>query len=357
MRSTFLKRDSLVPWLAELAKTHRVLAPRQEGDAVVFRPFDGQTAPFLDRPATNPPKGAVFPAHETLLTFQYAKNAEDLGQVDVQVKETVAAEPTVVFGSRPCDARGFLIFDRVYDTQTVQDVDYKARREATAFVTLACTSAASTCFCHRVGSGPADAAGSDVLVTPVADGYILEAVSDKGQQLLKSSLLQEAGDKAAQAQAVKDKALAAMPEGRSLAGAVDKLLALFDEMGDGGFWQSVSAKCVSCGACTYLCPTCYCFNITDERCGMKGSRIRSWDNCMSFLFTMEASGHNPRPTKAHRLKNRVGHKFSYYPALHEGLIACCGCGRCIKSCPVSVDIREIVEKALDAAIPSKQPAA
>ena len=112
------------------------------------------------------------------------------------------------------------------------------------------------------------------------------------------------------------------------------------------FWRDQSAKCVSCGACTYLCPTCYCFTITDETTGMSGRRMRSWDACMHFQFTLEASGHNPRPTKAHRLKNRVGHKFSYYPTLHDGLIACCGCGRCVKSCPVSVDIREIVQNAV-----------
>ncbi len=131
--------------------------------------------------------------------------------------------------------------------------------------------------------------------------------------------------------------------------AQDKLMALFDDM---EFWGDVSAKCISCGACTYLCPTCYCFNITDEGAGLSGRRVRSWDNCMSHQFTLEASGHNPRPTKAHRLRNRVGHKFSYYPAIHDEVIACCGCGRCIKSCPVSVDIREIVVRAMERVVPA-----
>jgi Fe-S oxidoreductase len=78
-----------------------------------------------------------------------------------------------------------------------------------------------------------------------------------------------------------------------------------------------------------------------------GERIRSWDACMFFHFTLEASTHNPRPTRFQRFKNRVGHKFVYYPEKYEGVIACCGCGRCIRYCPVSVDISEIVNNLKD----------
>ena len=153
-----------------------------------------------------------------------------------------------------------------------------------------------------------------------------------------------------EAQGVKDAAEAAMGEAPEVRAAQGQLLALFD---NAEFWEAQSGKCISCGTCTYLCPTCYCFNISDEKFGHEGVRLRTWDNCMSSQFTLEASGHNPRPTKANRLKNRVGHKFSYYPSLHDGNIACCGCGRCIKSCPASVDIRAIVLNAI--ATPAPQP--
>jgi ferredoxin len=128
-----------------------------------------------------------------------------------------------------------------------------------------------------------------------------------------------------------------------LSGSADALRGKFDDL---AFWEAEASKCLSCGACTYLCPTCYCFNLTDEARGALGARIRSWDACMLPLFTMEASGHNPRTGKIQRLRNRIGHKFSYYPGLHNGRIACCGCGRCIKSCPSSVDIRRIVTDAI-----------
>jgi len=118
--------------------------------------------------------------------------------------------------------------------------------------------------------------------------------------------------------------------------------ALGKRFADAGFWQDMTAHCLSCGACTYMCPTCYCFTISDEGDGMEGRRMRSWDSCLSPLFTREASGHNPRAAKALRMRNRVLHKFSYYPTVWDGAFSCSGCGRCIVNCPVQLDIRQIV---------------
>ncbi|WP_045218117.1 4Fe-4S dicluster domain-containing protein [Desulfonatronum thioautotrophicum] len=350
----YISNDKLTAWLDELAGKMRVIAPTRQGDAVVFAPYASGQSVELTQEATSPPKSVVFPASEDLLRYDYRKNPENLGQVDVELLPTITPEPTLVFGSRPCGVRGFLIFDRVYDGAIYKDPYYLARREATLFATITCGHAENACFCHSVGSGPGDATGSDLLLTPIGDGFVVESVSDKGSQCLESSLLEAAGGKADEAKAFREKAHQEMGEPQDFGPAQKKLLELFDDM---GFWEDVSAKCISCGACTYLCPTCYCFNITDENAGLTGRRVRSWDNCMSFQFTLEASGHNPRPTKAHRLKNRVGHKFSYYPDLHEGIIACCGCGRCIKSCPVSVDIREIVTKAMAHQPPAVEEAA
>ncbi len=339
----FIKSDKVSAWLEELGQKHEVLAPRNEGDSIVFKPYDSKKGFNIEREATAPPKKACFPQSETLVKFSHIKDLENPEKVALDVKETIPDSSWVVFGSRPCDARGFTMFDRVYLNGKHVDVYYKARRENTFFITLACEKGETTCFCNWVGSGPSDPAGSDVLMVPVDGGYFLEAVSDRGEALLSSSMLEDGGSKQADADKFRADADQSMGEAKDLSKAPEKLLEAFDDM---GFWEEQAAKCLSCGACTYLCPTCYCFNITDESDGVKGERIRSWDNCMSNTFTLEASGHNPRPTKAHRLKNRVGHKFSYYPDLHDGVISCCGCGRCIKSCPVGVDIREIVLNAI-----------
>ncbi|WP_320170994.1 4Fe-4S dicluster domain-containing protein [Maridesulfovibrio sp.] len=339
----FIKSDNVPAWLEELGQKHEVLAPRTEGDAVIFRPYDAKKGFSIEREATAPPKKAIFPQSETLLKFKYIKDLENPDKQILDVEENIPASSWVVFGGRPCDARGFTMFDRVYLNGKHVDVYYKSRRENTYFITLACEKGENTCFCNWVGSGPSDPSGSDVLMVPVNGGYFLEAVSDRGEGLLDSSLLEDGGSKQAEADKFRAEADQSMGEAKDLSAAPEKLLAVFDDM---EHWEAMSAKCLSCGACTYLCPTCYCFNITDESDGISGERIRSWDNCMSNMFTLEASGHNPRPTKAHRLKNRVGHKFSYYPNLHGGVISCCGCGRCIKSCPVGVDIRELVLSAI-----------
>lgn len=348
----YLPKENLTAWLMELAGSLRIMVPVQEGDSVVFAPFVSEQPLELKQQATVPPKAAVFPASEELLRFTYAKSPKQPGQVNVELVPLIDPQPTLVFGSRPCDARGFLIYDRVYVGKSYTDPYYATRREATLFASIACLRQERACFCHSVGSAPGDPSGSDLLLTPLDTGYVVEAITERGANLLGSSLLEPAGNRASQAQDLRNKALRDMGEPMDFSPARDRLLALFDDL---GFWEEVSAKCISCGACTYLCPTCYCFNITDEAAGLRGRRVRSWDNCMSFQFTLEASGHNPRPTKAHRLRNRVSHKFSYYPTIHEAVIACCGCGRCIRSCPVSVDIRQIVVRSMHHLALHKEP--
>ncbi len=341
--SGYLKQEDLAAWIDALSEENAVLAPQSQGNSVVFAPYAKGASLVLDRDATTSPKKSVFPQSETLMNYAFKKDPEDLTKVDLEVTEAPAPKSTVVFGCRPCGARGFLAFDRVYYGKTVTDVPYLRRRQTTAFITLACAAPENTCFCHWVGSGPDDADGSDVMLTPVEGGYFAKAVTEKGEALLAKATLSSDSGKESEAATVVQKCKDALGEAPDLSTAPARLLERFDDM---AFWDAMSSKCISCGACTYLCPTCYCFTITDEACGSSGSRIRSWDNCMSFQFTLEASGHNPRPTKAHRLKNRVGHKFSYYPNIHDGNISCCGCGRCIKSCPSSVDIREIVLSAM-----------
>ena len=107
------------------------------------------------------------------------------------------------------------------------------------------------------------------------------------------------------------------------------------------YWKKVSMRCLGCGTCTYVCPTCYCFDIQDEKGLLKGRRARMWDSCMYPEYTMHTSGHNPRPARMNRIRNRVYHKFKYY---HDNFDVnlCIGCGRCVEKCPVNIDIIEIV---------------
>ncbi|MFO7877693.1 MAG: 4Fe-4S dicluster domain-containing protein [Desulfovermiculus sp.] len=344
---TYLTHEDIAKWLKDMSAGSRVLAPARVDNAVSFVPFEPQNELVLEHKTTAPPKQAVFPQTETLLKYRYSKDPEHPETQSLEIKETLPQDQAVVFGCRPCGARGFVIYDRVFDTDKITDPYYKARRENTAFITLACDTAENTCFCHWVGSHPADPEGSDIVLYPVDGGYVAESITKRGQELLDQAPGREATSKQEEeARSIQARVGKELGEAPDISTVPARLLQLFDNL---DFWNDVSAKCISCGACTYLCPTCYCFNITDEASGLTGKRIRTWDNCMSYLFTLEGSGHNPRMTKAHRLRNRVGHKFSYYPELHEGLFACCGCGRCIQHCPVAVDIREIILRAKESA--------
>ena len=180
-------------------------------------------------------------------------------------------------------------------------------------------------------------------------GFEINDVLDRynrHEELLAASSLAEGAELFHKAEAARKEAWASLVPAPNIKSAPEKVAARFT---DTQFWQDQTDRCISCGACTYFCPTCYCFTITDEGEGLSekgGRRLRSWDNCMSSLFTREASGHNPRMLKAFRMRNRVSHKYSTYPE-NWGAFSCSGCGRCISNCPVCVDIRAIVLAAID----------
>lgn len=344
MSLKYLAKNALASWLSSLAAKQTVLAPQKEGRAVIFRPYQTGQEPCLER-GTVSPKKAIFPAGEVLLNFQGLKDPANPGQAQLDLAVNLPTAPQVLFACRSCDARGFTVLDHAFLEGKFQDPYYKARRDNTTIVTQTCTSPCNTCFCHWVGGGPTDSTGSDVTFTPLgdqgADGYVLEAHTEKGQALIAS--LEDAPDKQAAMDEVKAKSQAALAEAPVLTEAPARLKQRFT---DTEFWKAMTAKCLSCGACTYMCPTCQCFNITDEGDPLAGRRIRSYDNCMSSLFTRETSGHNSRQDKSLRMRNRVSHKYWYSPEYTKGQFSCTGCGRCIKHCPVSLDIREIVTKAI-----------
>lgn len=345
----FAAPDALLGWLKKLAADYRVLAPRREGRSVMFRPRTADELTDMDellRRATASPKGAVIPHSETLVRFSSTKDAENPARLDTTLDAPCGDVPTVLFGCRPCDARGFVVLDRPYLEGRFKDPYYAARREALVIIAQACPTAFSTCFCHWVGGSPAGREGSDILFTAVDGGFVLESVTEKGAKLLEAAGFASGEDRRNEAEAAHRKAEASLGAPSTLENIPARVAARFR---DEAFWIKETEKCLSCGACTYLCPTCQCFTITDEGSQLDGRRIRSWDTCMSPLFTLETSGHNPRTEKFKRMRNRISHKFSYYPQSYDGEYSCVGCGRCVVSCPISLDIRQVVKHAVEGA--------
>jgi ferredoxin len=243
------------------------------------------------------------------------------------------AAPRVVVGMRPCDVAGLDAHDRVFAEST----SYKALRGATTIVGVLCSERESTCFCDSLGGGPHERTGMDVVVYPVTrGGFIVSAETDKGAALLNGAPFKDAAGPPEPAFEEREHPSL---DTNGLVEALERLEATpADERPK--VWDDIAFACVNCRICTYSCPTCHCFTVTDEVMGTKGGRATVWDSCQNRLFTKEASGHNPRDTSAARVRQRILHKYLYYPRVH-GQIMCSGCGRCITGCPTG---RNIVEE-------------
>jgi len=338
-----LPKEKLSTLIAALQAGYRVLAPMEHQGGLRFAPVDDPDRVRLNyRNTPTSPKAAFFPQVECMMRF-----SRELASHNVVTSVPVDTTPTVLLGVRPCDARALLLLDSIFGQGPYTDPYYCARRENTVIVGLACTRPRSTCFCHAFGSGPYDVKGSDVLLEDAGDAYIVRSASDRGAALLEGlEGLQPADSehlaRAKEAQAASEAQLTPV---EPVTGIESALGDLFEHP---TLWRDVSAKCLACGTCTYICPECHCFNIDDRVLFDGGERVRAWDSCMYPEFTVHASGHNPRPDQAARWRQRVMHKFEYLPR-NVGMYGCVGCGRCVVSCPVRLDIRQVLDAVRAAA--------
>lgn len=324
-----------------LLDAYRVIAPaRREGELRFARVSQPDEVVWDYRNTTRAPKAIMFPQSECMIRF--GRQAGSLNAVEATPLDET---PTVVLGLRPCDARGFLLLDRVFGQGQYLDPYYLARRDNTLFVTMACHRPRATCFCHALGSGPYDREGADLFLRKAGEGYLVEAVSARAAALEPFlAALPEANEAALDLAAeAEHEAIGRLGAMAPIAGIEAGLPALVDSP----LWAEVSEKCLACGTCTYNCPTCHCFNIEDRVLMGGGDRVRAWDSCMYPGFTLHASGHNPRPDQAARWRQRTMHKFEYLPR-NVGLYGCVGCGRCIQSCPVRLDIRQVLQRVRQA---------
>lgn len=330
-----IKKDKIVGLLDFLAEKYELFAPVSDDNLVVdfslIKKGDQAKLDFYN--SKDAPKKLFFPQCQTL--FSYSEESP------ATVPQHESQKKRVIFGMRPCDAKSMVILDRVFDSPDFKDPYYTQGRKKTVIFALACDNPQTSCFCTSLGLGPFSKDFTDVFVVDLGDKYLLESITQKGRELLNEIPdLEEAEPKDVD----RSKALATEAEAKITKKAeIDNLPEKLAELFDDPIWDQVHQKCLGCGVCTYSCPTCHCFDIVDEQVDNKGRRIRIWDSCMYPTFTLEASGHNPRPTGRERMRQRIMHKFNYFVE-NFGEIACVGCGRCIRSCPVCLDITKAIEK-------------
>ena len=282
------------------------------------------------------PKDFFFPQTEDLMRFK----TEGMNIEITDVREE--SEDFVVFGVRACDVRSFDILDRVFLTDPV-DSFYASRREHGIIVSVACTRPSETCFCTTFGIDATAPAG-DVTCWKTDSELFLQANTEKGEALLRSieALTEDCTDDTVKAQQEKTAAIMKklpLAELTTDGFGGGKTMELFDRPE----WDELAKTCLGCGTCTFVCPTCQCYDIKDFNTGNGVIRYRCWDSCMYSEFTKMAHGNN-RLTQKERFRQRFMHKLVYYPENNDGLFSCVGCGRCLSKCPISMNIVKVMKK-------------
>jgi ferredoxin len=228
-------------------------------------------------------------------------------------------------------------------TWDYNDKFFLDRFESNVIAAIACVEADEACFCTSVDVAPDGSKGADILLIPSSDTtgerqeYSVTAVTEKGKKLIASTKGWRDGNP-------------------KRASGIDKtkgsLVPTFDVkrvkkwLDDGfyhDFWKTATLRCIACGTCTFVCPTCHCFDIVDEGGPIQGKRVKNWDSCMMGQFTLHTSGHNPRPVKSNRFRQRIMHKFKYYQDLFNRIL-CTGCGRCQRHCPTDMALKSLLEQ-------------
>ncbi len=334
MANKKINKKDIAKLLNQWGQQFAVFVPSRESGVAAMAKWDGKDTSFLDwyRNTVVPPKSNFLPPMEEMFRFQKDKEG-------YQIELPPDGGKQLIFGIRPCDARAMAIIDANFK-DLYQDPYYLSRRNSAVLVGLGCDNPSESCFCTSMGVSPAESNDVDLMLTDIGDEFLIEEVSDKGKELIAKTTGLKGATKDDEAKAKEAKKASYDKVTRKLdtEGIADKLQASFD---DEDFWEKVAAKCVSCGICTLLCPTCYCFDINDELVRQQGTRFRSWDSCGFPTYT-KMPMENPRAEKWRRVRQKVCHKFEFYPMSFD-VIACTGCGRCIRLCPVNWDITQVLE--------------
>jgi sulfhydrogenase subunit beta (sulfur reductase) len=321
------------------AGTYRLFGPVKEGDFHNFKQLHQGQLPDLSCLNTRlSPKSIIYPQTEVMFEYSLDENQEDHHILKEANKDY---SPQAVIGIRPCDAKAFGLVRLNFDTPEYKDPYWLKAYEATTLVGLACDAPCSSCFCTTAGCGPYHEEALDLLLIENGDQYQAKVITDKGEAFVAEAGWKSAVDEQTALKEIEVKKKAAEDKISAFV-KTDNLREIeTNDLYNAPFWEEVSFSCINCGTCTYVCPTCWCFDIQDENRGNSGCRLRNWDSCMYPLFTLHGSGHNPRNTKLHRVRQRFMHKLKYYVDKYDAGIQCVGCGRCIRLCPVNIDIRRV----------------
>ena len=331
-----IAKENLNALFQKIAEDNALYVPVNNGNQVNFANWTESAEVNLDALKTvKSPKDAFFPQSENLYTCY-----RDGKKITIEPEE-LQNQKFVVFGMKACDVKGVEVLDKVFLAEPV-DTFYAARRAHGTIVAMACHEPEETCFCKVFGIDCAEPAAD--VATWMVDGELYwKALTEKGEALTAAvdSLLTDTDE--AKVEEEKE-AIHAIVErlpysNLSLEGWNGDVLT---EKFDSPVWEELYKPCLACGTCTFVCPTCQCYDIKDYDTGHGIKRYRCWDSCMYSDFTMMAHGNN-RTSQMQRFRQRFMHKLVYFPANNDGMYSCVGCGRCVEKCPSSLNIVKVIK--------------
>lgn len=349
--------DSLIAALRSLGA--QVIAPTVRDNAIVYVPISSSTElpqGIHDRQApghyklssgngnrwfawANGPqalKPLLFSPQEKLWQVEH----ENDGGLNFQVQIT-DARLTAVIGVRACDLAAMCLQDQHFINGDHIDQAYATRRQDLIIIAINCSHPAATCFCHATGDGPVARDHYDILLDELDEGFAIQSGSARGKEIVNLLALQSlTASHEKQIQAAHGTAIE--KQTRSLPAA--DIPALLYQLQESTRWQIIGDRCLSCGNCTSVCPTCFCHHTTDETSldGTLSTRLRQWDSCFSQDHSY-IHGFTLRPNTASRYRQWLTHKFASWVEQY-GRSGCVGCGRCISWCPVEIDVTEEIQQ-------------
>jgi len=331
MSLRILEKGAVAPLVGALMADYRVIGPKAKGPKFVFGPLVDPAELRLDyNTSILPPKTALQPPQERLAVF----HMEDKPSVE----QVIEAEPTVLLGVHTCDLRAIQLLDKVFSAD-YPDAHYLERRRQTIIVSMECLEPCDEhSFCKDMGTLNADE-GYDLHLTDIGDAYAVDAATEAGEELL-SRYDGTRGAVDADARRLNEVLNAKWPRFKKrLNFNVEELSALLTTAYENPLWQELGDRCFACGSCTNVCPTCYCFNVTDTMSldQAEANRTRRWDSCQLDEFARVAGGENFREARAARQRHRFFRKGKYiYDQF--AMLGCVGCGRCIRTCVAHINI-------------------
>ena len=334
-----IAKENLSALFRLIAESQELYLPVRTAEQVNFGVWSEDAEVDLDTlKSVKSPKDAFFPQSENLYTC-----IKEGKKIQIE-PEALKEQKFVVFGMKACDVQGVQVLDKVFLADPL-DTFYAARRDHGTIVAMACHEPEESCFCKVFGIDCAEPA-ADVATWMVEGNLYWKSLTEKGEALTKDveNLLESADD--ADEKKVED-------EKAAIRSIVEKLpdsnLSLegwngdaLSEKFDSPLWEELYKPCLACGTCTFVCPTCQCYDIKDYNTGHGVKRYRCWDSCMYSDFTMMAHGNN-RTSQMQRYRQRFMHKLVYFPANNDGMYSCVGCGRCVEKCPASLNIVKVIK--------------